>query len=161
MARAIPEGFHTITPSLIMKDSAKAIEFYKQAFSAKELMRMPGPGGKGIMHAELQIGDSRFFLCDEFPEMSNNRSPETLGAVTAVLHLYVQDVDATVNKAVSAGAKLQMPATNMFWGDRFAKISDPFGQEWGVCTHVEDVSPEEIKKRADAFFAQAASSRNK
>jgi uncharacterized glyoxalase superfamily protein PhnB len=120
-------------------------------------MRMPGPDGKSIMHAEIKIGDSRIFLSEEFPEMGC-RSPESLGGTASSLHLYVEDVDAAFKRAVSAGAQVKMPVADMFWGDRFGKLIDPFGHEWGMATHKEDPTPEEICERANAFFAQMAKS---
>jgi len=151
--KAVPEGFRTITPSLVVRGGAQAIEFYKKAFGAEELVRMPGPDGKGIMHAELKIGDSIFFLVDESPQMAS-KSPQTLGGSTGALHLYVADVDAAFKRAVSAGARASMPVADMFWGDRYGKVTDPFGHEWGLGTHKEDVSPADMEKRAKAFFAQ-------
>ena len=154
-AKAVPEGCHTVTPYLTVRGADRAIEFYKKAFGAKELMRMPGLGGKSIMHAEIKIGDSRIFLSDEFPEMGS-RSPQSLGGTANSLHLYVEDVDAAFKKAIAAGAKVQMPVADMFWGDRYGKLIDPFGHEWGLATHKEDLTPREIRKRADAFFTQMA-----
>jgi len=154
-AKAVPEGCHTVTPYLTVRGADRAIEFYKKAFGAKELMRMPGPGGKSIMHAEIKIGDSRIFLSDEFPEMGS-RSPQSLGGTANSLHLYVEDVDAAFKKAIAAGAKVQMPVADMFWGDRYGKLIDPFGHEWGLATHKEDLTPREIRKRADDFFTQMA-----
>ncbi len=151
--KTVPEGFRTITPSLVVRGGAQAIEFYKKAFGAEELVRMPGPDGKGIMHAELKIGDSIFFLGDESPQMAS-KSPQTLGGSTGALHLYVADVDAAFKRAVSAGARVSMPVADMFWGDRYGKVTDPFGHEWGLGTHKEDVSPADMEKRAKAFFAQ-------
>ncbi len=151
--KAVPEGFRTITPSLVVRGGAQAIEFYKKAFGAEELVRMPGPDGKGVMHAELKIGDSIFFLGDESPQMAS-KSPQTLGGSTGGLHLYVADVDAAFKRAVSAGARASMPVADMFWGDRYGKVTDPFGHEWGLGTHKEDVSPADMEKRAKAFFAQ-------
>ena len=154
-AKAVPEAFHTVTPSLVVRDASRAIDFYKRAFGAQETMRMPGPGGKGVMHAEIKIGDSVVFVSDEFPGMGC-RSPESLGGSTAMLHLYVEDVDAAFQRAVQAGAKAAMPVADMFWGDRYGKVSDPFGHEWGLATHKEDLPQEEMAKRADAFFASMA-----
>ena len=153
--RAVPEGCHTVTPYLTVRGADRAIEFYKRAFGAKEQMRMPGPGGNGIMHAELKIGDSRVFLSDEFPDMGC-RSPQSLGGTASSLHLYVKDVDAAFKKAVAAGAQVKMPVADMFWGDRYGKLIDPFGHEWGIATHKDDLTPQEISKRAKAFFAQMA-----
>lgn len=151
--RAIPKAYHTVTPALSVRGAAEAIAFYKKAFGAQELMRMPSPDGKGIMHAEIKIGDSIVFLGDEFPNMGC-RSPQSLGGSTAALHIYVQDVDAAFQRAVEAGAQARMPVTDMFWGDRYGRVADPFGHEWGLATHKEDLKPEEIAKRAQAFFAQ-------
>lgn len=155
MAKPIPEGHHSITPYLMVKDAAQAIEFYKRAFGAQEIDRMTGPGGTGVMHAEIKIGDSRVMLSDEFPG-AGCRSPQSLNGTTCQFHLYVPDVDSAYQQAISAGATSIMPAADMFWGDRYAKLSDPFGHQWGLATHKEDVSPQEMKKRAEAFFAQMA-----
>jgi PhnB protein len=150
--KAIPEGFHTITPQLTLKDASQAIDFYKRAFGAKELMRMPGPDGKGVMHAEIQIGDSRIFLADEHPGMGC-RSPQSLGGTTGALHLYVNDIDKAFAQAVAAGARELMPITDMFWGDRFGRVADPFGHEWSLATHKEDITDDEMRKRASAAMA--------
>ena len=152
-AKAIPEGYHTITPHLTVRGADRAIEFYKRAFGAQELTRMPGPDGKGVIHAEIKIGDSIVFLNDELPDM-RSRSPQSLGGIASMLHLYVEDVDAAFKLAVEAGAQVRMPVADMFWGDRYGKVIDPFGHEWGLGTHKEDLTPEEIEKRAQAFFAQ-------
>jgi PhnB protein len=149
--KAIPEGYHTISPSLTCKDAARAIDFYKKAFNAQEIMRMPSPDGK-ISHAELRIGDSIIFLNDEMGPMTG----ASTGTPRIYLFLYVEDADKTFDSAVKAGAKVEMPLENQFWGDRFGKLTDPFGHEWGVATHVEDLTPEEIDKRATAFFAKMA-----
>ncbi|HYH86522.1 MAG TPA: VOC family protein [Pyrinomonadaceae bacterium] len=146
--KPIPEGYHSVTPYIIVNDGARAIEFYKQAFGATELFRMDAPGGK-IGHAEIRIGDSNIMLADEHPEM-NARSPQTIGGSPVSLMLYVADVDATVGKAIEAGAKLTRPVANQFYGDRTGGIEDPFGHAWYVATHVEDIAPEELKKRAAA-----------
>jgi len=153
--KAIPEGYHTITAQLTVRDASRAIEFYKRAFGAVLLMRLPSTDGKSIMHAELRIGDSIVFLSDEFPDMGC-RSPQSLGGVASSLHLYVEDVDTDFNRAVAAGAQVRMPVTEMFWGDRYGKVADPFGHEWGIGTRKEDLTPEEIRKRGEAFFAQMA-----
>ncbi len=147
----IPEGYHTITPSLMVREAARAIDFYKKAFGAKELSRMHGPDGKTIMHAELEIGDSRLFLSDEFPDMGG-RSPEALGGTPVGIHLYVEDVDVVFKRAVDAGAQVRMPVGDMFWGDRYGKLADPFGHEWGIGTHKLDLTPDEIRKGAEEFF---------
>jgi len=143
--KAIPDGYHSVTPHLVCRDAAGAVQFYKKAFGAKELMRMPGPGGK-LMHAELQIGDCRAMLCDEFPQM-NARSPQSLGGSPVTLYLYVEDADAAVERAVAAGAKLLHPVKNQFYGDRCGGVEDPYGHIWNIATHVEDVSAEEIGRR--------------
>ena len=145
----------TITPSLTIQGAAEAIEFYKKALGAEELMRMTGPDGK-IGHAELKIGDSVIFVSDEFPNMGVARSPQTLGGCTGTLNLYVPDVDATFKQAVSAGGKTTMPVADMFWGDRYGTFSDPFGHHWGLGTHKEDLTAEEVDKRAAAFYASMA-----
>jgi PhnB protein len=146
--KAVPQGYHSITPYLILKGAAQGIEFYKKAFGATEMMRMPGPDGK-IGHAEIKIGDSPIMLADESPQM-NARSPQTIGGSPITILLYVEDVDAVVKKAEAAGAKIERPVENKFYGDRMATLTDPFGHTWHVATHVEDVSPEEMKKRAAA-----------
>jgi PhnB protein len=152
--KPIPEGFHSITPSLIVRDAAKAIDFYKRALGAQELVRMPSPDGK-IMHAELKIGDSIIFLSDEMPQ-SPAKSPQTLGGVTGVLNLYVEDVDKRFQQAVDAGARVSMPVADQFWGDRYGSLVDPFGYTWGIGTHKEDLTPQQMDERAKAFFAQMA-----
>ena len=150
--KPIPEGFHTVTAHLVIKGAAQAIEFYKRAFGAEALSRMDGPGGT-IGHAELRIGDSIIFLADEFPG-SPCKSPQTLGGTTATLNLYVPDVDASFKQAISAGGRETMPVADMFWGDRFGQLQDPFGHTWAILTHKEDVNPQEMEKRAQAFWAQ-------
>jgi PhnB protein len=149
--KAIPDGYHSISPALTCKDAAQAIEYYKKAFNAQEIMRMPSPDGK-ISHAELKIGDSIIFLNDEMGPMTGTSS----GTPRMSLFLYVEDADTTFNNAVKAGGKVDMALENQFWGDRYGKLTDPFGHQWGIATHVEDVAPEEIGKRAAAFFAKMA-----
>jgi PhnB protein len=149
--KPIPEGYHSVTPYLCCKDAAAAIEFYKKAFGATEVMRMGDPGGK-VGHAELQIGDSRVMLADEFPEMGF-LSPKTVGGSPVMIHLYVEDVDATANRAVAAGGKVTRPVADQFYGDRGGQVEDPFGHKWYVATHKEDLSPEEIGKRAAAAMS--------
>ena len=146
--KPVPEGFHTVTPHLTMKNAGEAIEFYRKAFGAEEIARMPGPGGS-VMHAEIRIGDSPIMLNDEFPE-HGARGPKTIGGTPVSIHLYVNDVDALFDRAVKAGAKVTMPIADMFWGDRFGKLEDPFGHQWSIATHKEDVTPEECKERAKA-----------
>ena len=152
--KAIPEGYQTITPSITCRGAAKAIDFYKKAFGAQEIMRMGTPDGN-IMHAELQIGNSRFMLNDEMPGMAAAPNPTAIPSCS--LFLYVDDVDSVFKAAVSAGAKSDMPVQDMFWGDRYGKVTDPFGHHWGLATHVEDVAPEEMERRSKAFMAKAAS----
>jgi PhnB protein len=152
-AKPIPDGCHTITPYLAVQDAAKAIDFYKRAFGAKEVMRMDGPSGK-IGHAELQIGDSRIMLADEMPGMC--RSPKSLGGTPVSIFLYVENVDSVFNQAVSAGAKVTSPLADMFWGDRYGKLDDPFGHSWSLATHTEDVAPQEMAKRSKEAMAKMA-----
>ena len=151
--RAIPEGYHSITPALTCKGAGRAIDFYKQVFGATEIVRMPGPGGL-IMHAELRIGDSVIFVSDEIPGMSAAPSGSSINPI--YLFLYTQDVDSVFNRAVAAGCKTTMPLMNMFWGDRYGKFNDPFGHSWGVATHVEDVAPEEMMRRSAEWTASMA-----
>jgi PhnB protein len=150
--KPIPEGFHTITPYLTCNDTGKAIEFYTRAFDAKEIMRMPMPNGK-IGHAEIRVGDSVIMLADEMPG-SECRSPQSLGGTTSGIFLYVKDVDTAYQKAVSAGAKATMPPQDMFWGDRFGRLTDPFGHSWSMATHKEDVAPDEMQRRMQAEMAK-------
>jgi PhnB protein len=156
MAKPIPEGYHTLTTYLAVDDAAAAINYYTRAFGAKELGRMDAPGGK-VGHAELEIGDSRLMLSDPFPQ-SSTRPPKELGGTTASVFLYVEDVDAVVQRAVDAGATVTMEVADQFWGDRFGTVTDPFGHVWSVATHVEDVPPEEMADRAKAAMAGASSS---
>lgn len=149
--RAIPEGYHSITPYLIIKNAAQAIEFYKKAFGAKETFRMEDPSAKKVGHAELKIGDSVVMLADEYPDMGY-RSPQSLGGTPVSIHLYVENVDAVVEQAVRSGAKVERPVKDEFYGDRTGTLRDPFGHVWSVATHKEDVSPEEMKRRAEAAF---------
>lgn len=147
--KAIPEGYHTITPYLSIKGAADAIEFYKRAFGAKEVMRLAQPDGR-IGHAELQLGDSRVMLADEFLDM-DFRSPQSIGGSPVTLHMYVEDVDTVVKQAVAAGAKVTRPVQDQFYGDRSGTLTDPYGHIWHVSTHKEDLSPEEINQRAAAL----------
>jgi len=150
--KPIPEGHHSVTPYLTIAGADQAIAFYKKAFGAEEVCRMTGPGGRGVMHAELKIGDSFIFLSDVFPGMGSPE-PKALGGTPVGIHLYVENVDAVYASAVAAGATAKMPPADMFWGDRFSKLTDPFGHEWSLATHIEDLSPEETERRAEAFFA--------
>jgi PhnB protein len=153
--KPIPENYHTITPNLVCPNAAKAIDFYKAVFGATEIMRMSGPNGK-IMHAELKIGDSPFFVNDAMGKTAP-ATPEPGATNPIYLHMYVANVDAIFNRAVESGARVDMPVQDMFWGDRYGKLTDPFGQQWGIATHKEDVAPDEMKRRQEAFFAKAAS----
>jgi PhnB protein len=157
MAKPIPDGYHTATPHITVKGADKAIDYYKKAFGAQEIARMPGPGGQGIVHAEIKIGDSTIMLNDELPGMGES-SPQTLGGRTASIYLYVEDADSVHAKAVAAGGTQRSPVQDMFWGDRSGRILDPFGHEWSISTHKEDLSMEEIGKRAQAFFAKMSAS---
>ena len=147
--KPIPDGYHTATPYLITQGAAAAIDFYKKVFGATEIMRMAQPDGK-IGHAEMRIGDSVIMLADEVPQMGH-RSPKSLGGSPVSILLYVEDVDAVVARAVAAGAKLTQPVRDQFYGDRNATIEDPFGHVWIIATHIEDVSPEEMKRRMAAM----------
>jgi uncharacterized glyoxalase superfamily protein PhnB len=150
---AVPEYLHSLTPNLVFNNAAQAIEFYKKAFGATELTRHPGPGGI-VIHAELKIGDSVIFVNDTMG--ATLPTPEPGRTAPMYLHLYVPDVDAVFASAIGAGAKVEMPVQDMFWGDRYGKITDPFGHQWGLATHKEDVSPDELAKRQAAFFAKSA-----
>jgi PhnB protein len=153
--KPIPDAYRTLIPHLVVKGASQAIEFYKKAFGAEEVSRAPGPDGKSIMHAELKLGDSRLFLVDEIPEM-DCRGPNSIGGTSVTIHRYVEDVDVAFNKAVAAGAQVRMPVSDMFWGDRYGVLKDPFGHAWSLATHKEDLKPEEIGKRAQAAFSQCA-----
>jgi len=150
--KPVPDGYTTATPYLTVRGGAKAIDFYKEAFGAKELFRMPGPDGK-IMHAEILIGNSHIMLADE-SDSAETKSPQTLNGSTGGIFLYLEDVDSSFQQAVKAGAKQTMPLQNMYWGDRFGKLTDPFGHKWMLASHVEDVSPEEIEERMAAAVSK-------
>ncbi|HXO20083.1 MAG TPA: VOC family protein [Thermoanaerobaculia bacterium] len=152
--KPIPEGYHSVTPYLTVKGGAKAIEFYKKAFGAKEIFRMADPSGQ-VGHAEIQIGDSRIMLSDEFPTMGG-RSPQTLGGSPVAIMLYVENVDQVFKQALAAGAKEDRPIKDQFYGDRSGSVLDPFGHKWFVSTHIEDVPPEEMKKRSEEVMATAS-----
>jgi PhnB protein len=149
MTAAIADDFHTITPQLAVKGVAEAIDWYSRALGAHELLRHTAPDGVSIMHAELLLGDSRFFVVDEFP--GSAPSPRTLGGSSVTLHLYVADVDAVFQRAVDAGAQVLVPVADQFWGDRYGLLVDPFGHRWSVATHIEDLSPKVMKERAEAW----------
>ena len=148
----IPEGYHSITPYLVMKNAAAAIEFYKKAFGAVELFRMPAPGGK-VGHAEIKIGDSPVMLADEYPDMGF-KGPESLGGTPVILMIYVNDVDKIYPQAIAAGGKELRPLQTQFYGDRSGTLTDPFGHMWTICTHVEDIPEEELAKRAEAAMKE-------
>ena len=150
--KAIPEGFHSVAPSLTLKNSLKAIEFYKKAFGAKVLDVFPAPDGKSTMHATIQIGDSILMMGDERPDC---KSAESLGGSPVGLYLYVPNVDAVFKQAISAGAAVTMPVADMFWGDRFGSLKDPFGYSWMIATHIRDLTNEEVRQGAQSFFAKA------
>ena len=158
MAKAkdpIPNGLRTITPQLIVKGAAQAIDFYKKAFGATEINRMPGPGGI-IAHAAMAIGDSRFFLNDDMPGVPIRSDPVSVGTSTVVLTLYVPDCDKLYNQAVAAGARATLPLADQFWGDRYGQVTDPYGHVWAIATHKEDLTPAEMEERGRQFMAGAA-----
>lgn len=152
----VPEGQHTLSMHLTVKDAPKAIEFYTKAFGFTELHRMPGPGGE-IMHAALKIGDSMLFLNDEMPQYGGGGSPTTIGGTPVTLNLYVPDADAIFKQAIAAGAKEAMPIGDMFWGDRYGMVIDPFGHRWAIATRKEDLTPQEMGERGKEFMAAMAS----
>ncbi len=155
--KPIPDGQHSLTPYMIFRDADKAIAFYGRAFGAVETCRLTDPQTGKVMHAELKLGDSKLFLSEECPAYGA-RSPQALGGSPVTIHLYVEDTDATMAQAVEAGATVTMPAVDMFWGDRFGKLTDPFGHDWSIATHIEDVSPEQMAERMVEAFAQKAES---
>lgn len=150
MTNAIPEGFHTTTPSIVVDNSKDAIEFYKKAFDAREIYQMPTPDGK-TMHAMIQIGDSFVMMSDEFPQMGA-LSPTTVGGTSTTIHLYVEDADKIYSQAIEAGAKPVMPLMDAFWGDRYGSVVDPYGHSWAIATHKINMSPEEMQKAAKEFM---------
>ena len=151
-AKPVPDGYHTATPYLIINGAAATLKFYKEAFGATELFRMDAPGGK-IGHAEIKIGDSPIMLADEYPDMGY-RGPQAIGGTPVSIMLYVEDVDAVFNRTVAAGAKVKQPVIDQFYGDRSATLEDPFGHVWTIATHKEDLTPEEIGKRAEVWMKQ-------
>jgi PhnB protein len=153
--KPIPEGFHTITPYLVVKGASQAIEFYKKAFGAQEILRLPMPDGKSLMHASVKIGDSVLFLADECPERGG-LGPQGLGGTPVTIHLYVEDVDALFDQAVTAGAKVCMPPENTFWGARYGRLTDPFGHSWSLASQKEDLTPDQIGERFQAAMAGCA-----
>ena len=154
--KPIPDGYRAITPYLIVKGAAEAIDFYKHCFGATEMVRMAGPHGK-VGHAEMKIADSMIMLADEHPQMGY-RSPASLGGSSVSILLYIENVDAVFERAVKAGAKVMRPLANQFYGDRTGTVEDPFGHLWTIATHIEDVAPEEMKRRMDAWMKSAPSS---
>lgn len=151
MVKPIPDGYHSVTPTLTIRGASDAIEFYKKAFDAKEVYRFPGPDGKSIMHAEIRIGDSAIMLCDEMPEMGC-LSPKSIGGPSGAIYLYVNDADSVFNKAVSVGAQSLMPLMDGFWGDRIGMLVDPFGHRWTVATRKKEMSLDEIQKAGAEFM---------
>ncbi|MBZ5571591.1 MAG: VOC family protein [Acidobacteriia bacterium] len=158
-SQPVPTGFHTITPSLTVRNAAAAIDFYKKALGAEERMRMAGPDGK-ITHAELKIGDSIIFLNDELPAMGC-KSPQTLGGTSSGFYLYVADVDTAFQRAVDAGGTSTMPVMDMFWGDRMGNFADPYGYTWTLSTHIQDMTQEEMEQGAKQFYADMAAQAQK
>jgi uncharacterized glyoxalase superfamily protein PhnB len=153
-----PTGYHTVTPSIVVRDAAQAIDFYTRAFGAVETVRMPGPDGK-IMHAEIQIGDSRIMLGEENAQWGTV-SPLSTNGLPSSLHIYVADADASFQRALDAGATVRYPLENAFWGDRYGKVRDPFGHEWGIATHIKDMTPDEMRKGGEEWMAQMAAQAN-
>lgn len=155
MTKAIPEGYRSVTPMLVLKDARRAIEFYKKAFGAAERYAMPGPDNKGVMHAEILIGNSIIMMGEESPN-EPCKSAETAGGSPVSFYLYVEDVDKAFQKALDAGCTVKMPVQDMFWGDRFGSLNDPFGYNWGLATHTRDLTDKEIQEGAKAMFEQMA-----
>jgi len=153
-APPVPRGYHTVTPSLFVAGAAKALEFYKKALGVEELMRFEGPDGK-IMHAEFKVGDSIVMLADEMPEYGG-KGPKSIGGTPVSFFVYGENVDAAWKRALDAGAKEIQPLADQFWGDRTGCLEDPFGHHWWLAQHIEDLTPEQIRKNAEAFFAQPA-----
>ena len=153
MVHHIPEGCNSVSAYLIVQDGKQALEFYQKAFNGKALACMTTPDGENVVHGEVQIGNSTVMLSQENPQW-DMKSAATLGGSPAALHLYVEDVDAAFQQAIDSGCTEVSPVTDMFWGDRYGKVVDPFGFQWGIATHVEDVEPEEMKRRADEWFAK-------
>ena len=151
MLNPVPEDVHTITPQLVVSGVSDAIAWYQKALGAHELLRNAAPDGR-IMHAELLLGDSRFFVVDEFPD--SMRSPAALGGSPVTLHLYVADVDALFERAVGAGASILMPVADQFWGDRYGMLTDPFGHRWSIASRIEDLSPKALHERAESWSRQ-------
>ena len=151
MTKPIPDGFHTISPHLIVADAAKAIEFYGKAFGAKETEKFMRPDGKGVMHAQIKIGNSLLMLGSEFPPSC--LSPKSRGGTSVTLHVYVENADAAFDRAVKAGCTVKMPMSDQFWGDRYGQVEDPYGHIWAIATHKQDLTKDQIAANAKAFFA--------
>jgi uncharacterized glyoxalase superfamily protein PhnB len=150
--KPIPDGFNSVSAYIVVRNAVEALAFYNKSFGAETVMRMPGPDGKSTMHAEMRIGNSMVMLSEENPAWGT-KSPQTLGGTPVSMHIYCDDVDALFTRAIAAGCTSPAPVMDMFWGDRFGKLVDPFGHEWSIATHKEDPTPEEIGKRAAAWFA--------
>jgi uncharacterized glyoxalase superfamily protein PhnB len=150
----VPEDFHTITPHIVVNGVGAAIEWYATAFGANELLRNMAPDGTSVMHAELLLGDSRFFVVDEFPQGA--KSPKSFGGSPVTLHLYVEDVDTMFDRAVAAGAEVLMPVADQFWGDRYGMLTDPFGHRWSIASRIEDLSPKALQDRAASWAKENA-----
>jgi len=154
MSKPIPDGFNTVSPHIVVTDAAKAIEFYTKAFGAQEHGRFMGPDGKSVMHAELKIGNSMVMVGNEFPPSC--LSPKSRGGTSVTMHLYVENADAAFDRAVKAGCTVKMPIMDQFWGDRYGQVEDPFGHQWSIATHKQDLTKEQIAANAKAFFANMA-----
>jgi PhnB protein len=152
MAKPVPDGFHTLTPHIVVADGAQAIEFYKKAFGAQELFRLLTPDGTALMHAQMKIGDSILMLGGEMPPRA--LSPKSRGGTSVSLHLSLADADAAFDRAVKAGCKVIMPISDAFWGDRYGVVEDPFGHQWSLATHKQDLTPEQLAANAKEFFAK-------
>lgn len=149
----MPDGFSVLSAHLVVDNAVEAIEFYKKAFGATEIFRMPTPDGSLIMHCEMQVGDSRLMLCDDMPEQSSWRSPRSLGGTSVTVHFWTEDCDAAFQRAIEAGATERMPLFDAFWGDRLGKVTDPYGHEWAISTHIKDMTPAEIAVAALEMFS--------
>ena len=152
----IPTGQENLIPHLVCDPCSEAIEFYKKAFGAEEIMRMPAPDGRRIMHAEIRIGKNLVFLVDDFPEFCGGKSesPKVLKGTPVTIHRYVENCDAAIKRAVDAGANILMPAQDMFWGDRYGAVTDPFGHKWSLATHIKDLTPDQVRSAMKEAFAQ-------
>jgi uncharacterized glyoxalase superfamily protein PhnB len=151
----IPDGFHTLAPHLVVHDAVAAIEFYRQAFGAFELFRIASPDGALILHSELQVGESRLMLCDEVPGSDHWRAPNNLGGTSVTIHFWTEDCDAAFQRAIDAGAEISMPLVDAFWGDRYGKVTDPFGHEWAIATHTKDLTPMELAEAVEKAFSDS------